>query len=200
MRGTIWLTALGCGILLSSSGCCGFLRDGGCGCESCGRCEDGCGPTCGPVRRPHRERIYGDDCGECSNCGARVSSGGDGNCNACGDECGGCCQRNFCFQPLRWVGRLFYADTWCGPSCGNTYWGEAISDPPDCHDPCNRRGQWTGRGGCASCNRGGMHESGEMSPVPDGAPLQDEPVMEPTPAPKAPTKATRRPPTDNYDR
>ena len=34
MRGTMWLMALGCGILLSSSGCCGFLRNGGCGADA----------------------------------------------------------------------------------------------------------------------------------------------------------------------
>ena len=34
MRGTMWLMALGCGIILSSSGCCGFLREGGCGSDA----------------------------------------------------------------------------------------------------------------------------------------------------------------------
>ena len=87
------------------------------------------------------------------------------------NDCGGCCQRNFCFHPLGWIGSLFYCGTWCGPSCGNTYWGEGISDPPACHEPCSRGGQWTGHGGCASCNHGGMHESGDMSPVMDGAEL-----------------------------
>jgi hypothetical protein len=38
-----------------------------------------------------------------------------------------------------------------------------------------------------------------MSSIPDDATLQDDPVMEPTPAP-APTKATRRVPPSNYDR
>ena len=106
--------------------------------QSCGRCEGDCGPTCGPVRRPYRERIYGDDGGGCSSCGARSS------CGECGDDCGCCCQRNFCFQPLRWIGGLFCAGTWCGPSCGNTYWGEAACDPPDACEPCNRAGHWTG--------------------------------------------------------
>ncbi|MGA2256439.1 MAG: hypothetical protein ABSG53_17460 [Thermoguttaceae bacterium] len=190
MRGTMWLIALGCGILLSSSGCCGFLQNGGCGCQSCGQCEGDCGSTYGPVRRPYRERIYGDDCGECSSCGQ------------CSDECGGCCQRNFCFHPLRWIGGLFNSCTWCGPSCCNTYRGECVSDPPDSCEPCNRDGHWTGRSGCANCNHrgtGGIHESDGMSSIPDDATLQDDPVMEPTPAP-APTKATRRVPPSNYDR
>jgi len=198
MRGTMWLIALGCGILLSSSGCCGFLGSGrcgrGCGSESCGRCEDDCGPTCGPVRRPYRERAESDDCGECDTCGARTS------CGRCGDCCGSCCQTNFCFHPFRWIGSLFYCGTWCGPSCGDTYWGEGISDPPACHEPCNRSGQWTGHGGCASCNRGGGYEGGDVSPAPDGVPVENDPALEPTPAPKSPTKATRRAPNDNYQR
>jgi len=197
MRGTMWLMTLGCGILLSS-GCCGFLANGscggGCGCQRCNSCDGDCGPACGPVRRPYRERASADDCGDCGNCGAR------GSCGQCDNECGSCCQQNFCFHPLRWIGSLFYCGTYCGPSCGNTYWCEGINDPPACHEPCNRGGQWTGHTGCASCNHGGMHESGEVSPVLEGAPLQDDPLQEPTPAVKAPTKAMRRPPADSYER
>ncbi len=212
MRGTMWLMALGCGILLSSSGCCGFLRDGGCGrgcgCESCGPCDGDCGPTCGPVHRPYRERIHGDDCGQCgASCGPihrpcreRIYGDDCGECGGCGNECGPCCQRNFCFHPLRWIGSLFYAGTWCGPCCGNTYWGEGISDPPDCHDPCNHGGHWTGHGGCASCNHGGEPEGDDFSPGADGVPLPGDPVMEPTLAPKAPTSATQRAPAYNYQR
>ena len=200
MRGTLWLIALGCGILMSS-GCCGFLGRGGCGrgCggQSCGQCDDDCGPTCGPVYGVHRERIYSDDCGECGVC---PTCGGRHACDECGGECGRCCQSNFCFHPFRWIGRLFYCGTWCGPSCGEMYWGEGISDPPACHEPCDRDGHWTGHKGCASCNRGGRggeYEGGEMSPVPEGAPVQDD--LEPVPAPKTPTKAQRAP-AGNYDR
>ena len=68
MRGTMWLAALGCGILLSSSGCCGFLQNGGCGrgCgyQSSGACDGDC-PTCGPAGG--RQRIYGNY--DCSTCG-----------------------------------------------------------------------------------------------------------------------------------
>jgi hypothetical protein len=184
----MWLMALGCGILLSSSGCCGFLRNGSCGqgsgYESCGRSYGDCGPTCGPVDRPYRQRIYGNN---------------GGGCNACGDECGSSCQSNFCFHPFQWIGKLFYAGTWCGPSCRNTYWGEVVSDPPACREPCNCNGQYTGRSGCASCNRGAaMQESGDMSPYPTGTMLPDDP--EPIPAPQTPTKAMRRPAADSYDR
>jgi hypothetical protein len=202
MRGMMWLMALGGGIMLSSSGCCGFLRDGscgrGCGCESCGGCEGDCGQIYGPVRHPRR--VYADDCGECASCGTHAHCGACESCGECGDECGGCCQRNFCFHPLRWFGKLFYAGTWCGPCCGNTYWGECVNDPPACHEPCNHDGHWTGRSGCSSCNHGGMQESGNMSPSPDAGPGQDEPSMQPTPAVSARPKATRRAAADNYER
>jgi hypothetical protein len=198
MRGAMWLTALGCAILLSSSGCCGFLRDGGCG-RGCGDSCGGCEGDCGPVRHPLRERVYSDDCGECSNCGARTACGSCGSCSECGDECGSCCQRNFCFHPFRWIGRLFYCGTWCGPSCGGTYWGESVSDPPDCSDPCTRGGHWTGRTGCANCNHGATHDSGEMSPASDGPTVQEDGVLEPAPPLKTPTKA-RRTPANSYDR
>jgi len=35
----------------------------------------------------------------------------------------------------------------CGSGCGGVYWNEWISDPPDCCDPCNDCGQWTGHCG-----------------------------------------------------
>jgi hypothetical protein len=41
----------------------------------------------------------------------------------------------------------------CGKGCGEIYWGEWISDPPDCCDPCDQcYGQWTGPHGY--CNLG----------------------------------------------
>jgi hypothetical protein len=39
----------------------------------------------------------------------------------------------------------------CGKGCGEVYWGEWISDPPDCCDPCDEcYGQWTGPHGYCS--------------------------------------------------
>ena len=110
---------LGCGILLSSSGCCGFLGNGcgggGCGCRAC---DSDCGSACA-CRRPVRQQSCDDDCGSCgpsSNCGGcrcKMRTCG----NSC-DCCGSCCERNFCFHPFRWLGNLFCRDTWCGPTCG----------------------------------------------------------------------------------
>ena len=39
----------------------------------------------------------------------------------------------------------------CGKGCGEIYWGEWISDPPDCCDPCDPcHGRWTGPHGYCS--------------------------------------------------
>ena len=116
----------------------------GCGCESCSPSDGDCGPTCGsaPSSAPRTTHLFRRRLQLRHVRAARGTS-----CGACGDDCGSCCQSNFCIHPFRWIGNLFYAGTWCGPRCGNTYWGEGISDPPDCHDPCNRNGQWTGRSG-----------------------------------------------------
>ena len=64
-----------------------------------------------------------------------------GDCNKCG-VCGG----NDCpgYTPC---GYLKYMLT-CGAGCSEIYWGEWISDPPDCCDPCDNCGNWVGPGCC----------------------------------------------------
>ena len=64
-----------------------------------------------------------------------------GDCNKCG-VCGG----NDCpgYTPC---GYLKYMLT-CGAGCSEIYWGEWISEPPDCCDPCDHCGNWTGPGCC----------------------------------------------------
>ena len=37
-------------------------------------------------------------------------------------------------------------NTWCGCGCGERYWGDWCGDPPDCCEPCDRCGNWTGPG------------------------------------------------------
>ena len=109
MRGSMWLLTLGCGLMLSASGCCGGYMHGGCGGCGCDTCCDS-GPIYG--RRPVAQRGCGDDCGTCQD-----------NCDSCCDTCDGCCQRNFCFHPLRWLGNALFVNTWCGPRCGSGYCG-----------------------------------------------------------------------------
>ena len=193
MRGMMWLAALGCGILLSSSGCCGFLGNGcggrGCGCRAC---DSDCGSACGACRRPVRQQPCDDDCGSCgprSNCGCA-------KCDTCGnscDCCSSCCERNFCFHPFRWLGNLFCRDTWCGPTCGCGCGCGEGSAPGESYGG-------GGHGGCASCNHGGEYEGEGMSPAPAAMPLQDDPSLQPTPAGSAPTKATSQRIAPSYER
>ncbi len=49
---------------------------------------------------------------------------------------------------------LFTPGCWCGRGCGERYWGDFYSDPPDCWDPCDCYGNYTG-GGCRHCGGGG---------------------------------------------
>lgn len=47
--------------------------------------------------------------------------------------------------------RFYWDHHYTGCSqCGECYWHEWFSDPPDCCDPCNRCGRFVG-GGCGSC-------------------------------------------------
>lgn len=150
MRGSNWLLALGCGLLLSASGCCGYQCGGGCGggCNECGTCAGG-GPIYG--RRPLSQAACGEDCcsGPCDNCG-------------CDDGC----QRNFCFHPFRWIGGLFYSNTWCGScgggcGCGNGCDGGYASQGAGGYSGGSSggysegySGYASGRPGCKNCNRG----------------------------------------------
>lgn len=125
--------------LLSASGCC----CGPCGPKPCGPlglgliCKPGCGTACGP----HGGRHYG------AHPGAHYGPGPGAACGpACGPTCGPtCCAPSLTCSPCGgglkyWLnGRCF-----CGPSCCDRYWGEWISDPPHCCDPCNQCGHFVG--------------------------------------------------------
>ena len=68
----------------------------------------------------------------------------------------GCCA---CRNPLQGL----CTHKWGCNSCGERYWGEWFGDPPECCDPCNRCGDFTGPG-CKSCVKyGGGH-----APIPEG--------------------------------
>lgn len=190
------LLSLGCGLLILTAGCCGpwggpygpyrTFRGGG--------WEPGCGPVRGAIRGP----VY-DDCGP--GCGPSVA-----DCEpACGPDSGpacGSCEpcgpsyywgRNYGFRPLRWLGALFTCPAWCGPSCGPAYWGEWHSDPPDCWDPCDGCGNWTGPstpyyGSTGPAN--GVPPGAELTPTPAPQPAE-RPAAKPTPAPPQPNKTTR---------
>jgi hypothetical protein len=132
---------------------------GGCG----DICDDGCGPRCGPARPAYPPRVgrgYADcdtgcGCGTpcrrapCRGCGAC-----DSGCDPCADPCmSGCRSRTWHRGPLSCVFALFMPGCWSCSSCGERYWGDAYSDPPDCWDPCDRCGNYAG-GNCSSCAGG----------------------------------------------
>ena len=148
-----WVLApLGPGTVCDSSGGCG----GTCGAPACG--PTGCGSTCEPVR---------DDCGAacggaCSEpCETACGQCGGASCAACSPPCG----------PLTWLFAIL-SQGYCGPSCGEVWWGDWHGAPPDCSDPCDRCGEYTGRGtpacercGTPACESCGTGYAGEVRQV-----------------------------------
>ena len=168
------------GLLATNAGC-GLLQAIFC-CHPCGPrgdcvagyggdcCDEGCGPRCGPAARcggpPRCARGCADgDMGCGGGCGAPCRGGCGRSCGPCDDPCAdpcgnGCYGRCWYRGPLSCVFALVmrgfgWGATWCGPNCGERYWGDYYNDPPDCCDPCDCHGNYTG-GGCRSCG-GGYH-------------------------------------------
>jgi hypothetical protein len=180
----MWLLALGCGLLLTASGCCGYSHGCGCGSDMCGACGNDCGPIY--RQRPLVQRGCGDDCDSCAPCRGGCNS----SCGGCDSCCDDGCQRNFCFHPFRWVGNLFCADSWCGPRCGGETCGGCDGSGAELG---GQYGYTAPRRGCSNCNHGGAaYDGGDMSAAPDGEVMQGEASPEPTPAP-ASSKTSRRP-------
>ena len=120
--------------LVSVCGGCGLFYNvaycplGPCGGHGGGRMVgSACGPmasdTCGPV-----------GCGEV----------GCGDVGCAPDCCDPCCRPYRPFARLACLADLFRPITWCGPVCGERYWGDFYSDPPDCSDPCDPCGNYVG--------------------------------------------------------
>jgi hypothetical protein len=91
---------------------------------------------------------------DCNSCGCDSCGGNSCGCDSCGgNSCGdGCCGRCWYRGPLSCFFAFFSRGYWCGPNCGERYWGDFYGDPPDCEDPCDCHGNYTG--GCRSCNGG----------------------------------------------
>jgi hypothetical protein len=229
LLGGLLATNTGCGLLqavfcyrpCATRGDCdvGFAGEG---------CDEGCGPTCGSMGRavrgpacaPRRARGVADcDTGCDVACGRPCGRATCRTCSPCGDPCAdpcgeGCCGRVWHRGPLSCLFALFMRGSWCGPSCGERYWGDFYSDPPDCWDPCdNCYGNYTGRDGCRSCGGSGCRSCGGSAAgfdgysrgavggrVDDGVPVagednvvsQTDRVVNPAPRPAAqPHRATR---------
>jgi len=112
-----------------------------------GCCVNRFGPGCGPLV---------SSCGDCQGvCGAGYAQGycggyegcDTGCCNSC-TPCGnGCVSGLDCLlAPFAMLNRMFV----CSGGCGEIYWDEWISDPPDCRDPCDPCANWNGQGCCTS--------------------------------------------------
>jgi hypothetical protein len=104
-----------------------------------------CRGPCGVVRDP---LACAPDCG--NNCmpALRYDRVWRGNCNECGPGCGGAGSYYQCGALAMLRGHLSGSAT-CGKGCGEVYWGEWVSDPPDCCDPCNSCGDWQNQQCCS---------------------------------------------------
>jgi len=135
-------------------------------CDSiyCGCLGPCCGPICGPaLAGPCRlgncacgcDDCGGPSCGCCEPCSAGCyEECGDSCCGpSCDSHCGTYSDGRRALRGiggfLGCIGRLFVPNRWCGVNCGERYWGDFYGDPPDCCDPCDRCGSFTGSyGGC----------------------------------------------------
>ncbi len=130
-------------LVVAGSGCRGIHRGifpspfrFGCDPQYCGPV---CGPSCGPVCEADCGPVCDEPCGP-----------------ACPPDCGPCGPCGPCQGPLTWVFNLFRCGVWPDCSgCGEAYWGGYIDTPPDCCDPCDCYGNWTG-GSCAGGDCGGQ--------------------------------------------
>lgn len=91
------------------------------------------------------------DCGACSMPGGWRSAGGCDPCaqaGPCGPmRSGGAFDRTYGVprSPGEHLCGMFGG---CGSGCGEVYWGEWISDPPDACDPCDQCGNYVGEQCC----------------------------------------------------
>ncbi len=135
----------------------------------------GCGVVHTLVYEPFGPNSICDtsNCGDCGGAvehprAARAACGaGVGACDAGAVDCGGCGNCRACVPcgPLSLIFGLFCRETWCGGGCGERYWGDWYGDPPDCCDPCDQCGNYTGRGAATT----EYLPQGEMMESPGGS-------------------------------
>lgn len=152
-------------LVAATSGCCemrSFLRYplGSCGaiCDPTHCCDgaycDQCGPACGvcgPACAPCGDGCVDAGCDTCRDTSCDACGGS--SCGSCGGYGGNPCGDS-CWSgrgPLSWLFGGLCGGGCCGSGCGEFYWSDFYSEPPDCCDPCDRCGNWTG----GSCGYGG---------------------------------------------
>lgn len=128
---------------------------------SCARGGDIYMGDCGP-RGPLRARLRGtcdtcemvsdcDTCGTCDTCEMVSDCGGCGVCDIC--QSGGYSPYGPAYAAygpaglLRFLGRTLGLSWPCAGCSSDIYWGDYNGYPPDCNDPCDTCGSWTGRAG-----------------------------------------------------
>jgi len=136
-------------LVFACAGCCmtgayyesGVLCDSACGFQDCdcGSCSPGAcaGHGCDYPSGPHESCGYAGG-GECQLC----LKGKPHQLKGCNYTGYGCGWRTW--DLLGWMACGKWTDHWCS-GCGDVYVGDYISHPPDCCDPCDCFGNWTGR-------------------------------------------------------
>ena len=176
----------------------GFGPTWGCGPAAC------CEPRCAPGAGLGNACGMTDACNSCGDCGSSCGSSCDSCCDSCSEpccnSCGSCCGEctcGCCGGPgiLLHIFRLFHPNHWigCGNNCGcgEIYWGDFHGDPPDCCDPCDCRGNFTGcRGGNCGCSpRYSVNNGvpGDSTNAPESEEMDPSRGPEPTKAPVVPS-------------
>ena len=195
MTRTLLVCLIACGLAFSGGCACGpwlgapfgpgTLCDPGGGCGTCGPA------ACGPVGEPACDSSCGSSCGgSCGSAAPAAAPLSGPACSACGEVCGGTCG-SACDDPCRapcgpltWMFDLINQG-YCGDGCGEIWWGDWHGAPPDCCDPCDRCGNYTGRagvtggtsvwGGPSACESCGQGQSGHVHRV--GATAAAEPAV-----------------------
>lgn len=152
--------------------------DGGKYYDSCDGCGDDCGIGCGTVIEPACGMPVEPACGMPvePGCGVGVGVGG----------CGDCASHRGCWQPGDLLREIFACDGCTGPM----YWSEWYNDPPQCCEPCDKYGNYTGPQYGCSVNKYAAGSTVHQSQSPAGNdPYYDGDAVEP---PEPPTdRATR---------
>ena len=169
MTKRIILLGLACGLLAGSTGCkllgCLLCPTASCNPQHCAPAPGpACGPSCGPAYEP--------------TCGPPAVAPCEPACGmAAAPTCDAPYGSPYPCGPLTWLFRLFEGAGCYGGGCGETYYGDWCSDPPDCCDPCDRLGNYTGGGVSGYGGVGGYGGVQYPSTVPQGTGVAPAPAV-----------------------
>ncbi len=143
------------GMLAAAGGCCelnSMLYGPHCGIAICDttHCYDTpCYPECEP---------------RCGGCGAACGGGYGAACEPECEPCGDVCAEPCCHPcgPLSWLFAIF-CHGYCGEDCGELYWSDFHSEPPDCRDPCDCWGGYAANAWSGYCGQCGQAHAGYVA-------------------------------------